>query len=113
MGLPQSDGALGERAGAVLAFGECLEVGEQSDCCVVLGGFPGGDQGLDARPRSLFLAGQVVESSFAGQGACLLAPRLVFRALSGELTLAVGSPACGAVEQIGNGAGGLGWGWSG
>lgn len=106
--LPQGDCALCEAAEAVLAFGECLEVGEQCDGGVVLGRFQGGDEGVDARPRGVFLAGQVVESSFAGHGARLLAPRLVFGALSGEPTLTVGSPACGVVEQIGNGAGGWG-----
>ena len=91
---------------AVLAFGECLEIGEQCDGGVVLGWFPGGDHRVDARPRGVFLAGQVVESSFAGQGARLLPACLVFGALGGQPTLAVGSSACRVVEQVGHGPAG-------
>ncbi|MFD7159068.1 hypothetical protein ACFV9C_31040 [Kribbella sp. NPDC059898] len=39
--MAQVGGASGEGAGAVLAFGEWLEAGEQGDGGVVLGGFPG------------------------------------------------------------------------
>ena len=70
----------------------------------VLGGFPGGDQCVDARPCGVFGVGQFVESSFAGLGACLLVACLVFGALSCEPAFIVGSSVCRVVEEMGNGA---------
>jgi hypothetical protein len=47
MCLPQCGGAQCECVVAVLAVGECLEIGEERDGGVVLAWFPGGDQCVD------------------------------------------------------------------
>lgn len=45
---------------AVVAFGQCLQIGEQRDGGVVLGRFLRGDHRLDARPCDVFVVGQFV-----------------------------------------------------
>jgi hypothetical protein len=106
MRLTQGGGAQGERVAVAVAFGKRLKIGEQRDGRVILGRFPGGDHRLDARPRSVFLAGELIQSSFAGQSTGLLPSRLLFGALGSQPTLTIGSLPCGVVEQIGHGPAG-------
>jgi hypothetical protein len=83
---------------AVVALGEGLQVGEQSDGVVVLAGFAGGDHFVNAGPGSCFVVGQFVLPTLTSERPSGFAAGLFLGAAGGFAALPFGADASGGVE---------------